>query len=194
MVPPVGVTAAPDPDEAAATHLGPGGVGEGLHGVGAIDGVAVEVEKVVDLRQIELAVVAEDADDGVPKPPTPEADRVGDGWAQWWAVVDRRAPGVEARDPRPEPVSHVSQPAQELAPLCGDVPERGVEPVEIVEHLGALLLEGEPGEPGDATGPPQLAELVLAGPPEPDRCVDVDHARLLSSRRSKGVTTTPSAG
>lgn len=149
-----GVDAACDPLGPTGVVLVAQGVGQGLHGVVAVDDVAVAVEPGVDLDQGQCAVAGEDEQAGLAELDAAEGEGALAGRREGWATDGGWAPAALPGHGGPELVADVDQAVPHGQALVGAGHHGLLEGAQPGEELVPLDLEGEAGGGGEAGDAP----------------------------------------
>lgn len=137
-------------------------VGEGLHGSGAADGVAVQVQQGVELVEAQPAIATQQREAGGAERSADQAGRLG--LQRWWRrlVVAGRATTVAPLGAGPEAVTQVAELAEDGEAARRERFELGVEDAQLVQEGVASDLQIDAGPDGE-TGGVTHGELA-AGP------------------------------
>lgn len=156
------VDGAPDPPGPAGADLVAHGVGQGLRGVVAGDGVAVVVEQGVERPEAEGAVTTQHGASGPAKGSTGHRPGVGLDRGQGRLTDGRRAAALLAGDDGPQLVSQLIGAAERRETATGDSEDLLLARVDVVEGLVSFDLELEAPLAGQA-GPPAVGVEGAAG-------------------------------
>jgi hypothetical protein len=145
------VDAAAEPSDPAERDLVAEGIGQAFDRIGTGDGIAVEVEEVVQLAEPERSVTQEDGEAGGAQRSAPEpAVLVGEGWKRFVSGLGR-TPASAPFDPRPESLAQGIELVEELVSLRREGEELLVDRGQPRERFLAFEVEAEAhrsAEPG----------------------------------------------
>lgn len=119
------------------------GVGKGLHGVGAGDRVAVEVQQRMELVEAQATMVPEQGQARGAERPAAQRNGVDLERREGWLVVAGWAPAVTPLGPGPEAVAECAELVEYLEAAGCQGFEALIDTAELVEQLVALDLEVE---------------------------------------------------
>jgi len=144
--------------------LVPGRVGQHLDRIAAVDPVAHQMDQVVELTQLELAVAAQQGHDHPAQSPPGELFRVVDHRCERSLIRARGTPCPVPARRRPERPVHLSSVVEDDTTAANEVARFVIEPVEPVDDRLAPFVEdvslGDP-DPGVEA---RQAVLVVDGP------------------------------
>ena len=152
-----------DPLGASAADLVAERVGERLDRLGPADGVAVDVQQVMELAQRQGSVASEDGETGRPQAAAPQGAVIGGQERERSLVVSRWTATLVGLDDRPEQLSGLVERVEELDALLGEREQVGVELGEAGEGLVALHVQAHSLVAKELGGPAVRCEAVAFG-------------------------------